>query len=174
MDAKEFNELVRDCTTNKYAMERFCLYCIGNLKAYLILNFNIVQDAEDFAHDIFLGILQNLPRKYIFAPLKWLHKIADNFVFTYRKKNKTTLELLDNLAYDPHIEERFENDDVNEALKLLDEKSRKIVILHLKYGYPLKEIARMFHASYPGIRTRSSRAIKFLQKTVTKLRKTRS
>lgn len=168
MTTEEFNVNLREMNRNKEKLEKMYLFCVGYFKLHLSCKFG-KQDAEDIAHEIFENkIMGHPPKKYVHRPLLWLSKIVDNYVYTLKKNEKRTLELVENFSYKPDLTENIPDEELKAALNKLDEVSLQILVYYYYYNYQLSEIAPMVNLSYANVRAKASRAIKTLRKYVTK------
>lgn len=107
--------------------------------------------AEDLCSDVFVKVYEKLDtfdeNKASFST--WIFTIVRNKLIDYYRTRKVTVEIPDDLTYD--IE-----DDTNEealetlasALEKLDERDRKLVIMHYYEGKTLKEVADELEISY--------------------------
>ncbi|MDE6586067.1 MAG: RNA polymerase sigma factor [Clostridia bacterium] len=167
MDAKEFNKLIKSHKSDKAAGETLCLYCLPVIKQHLSYQFRVTQDVEDLSHDIYLKILANPPKMPVIAPVAWLYKVTDNYMFTLLREVHPTYELAENISYE--IDNSIhDNMMLEEALVSLDDPTRQVLILHDYYGYKLKDIGPMIGKTYDAVRQIHSRLPKKYKKDDTK------
>lgn len=107
--------------------------------------------AEDLCSDVFVKVYEKLDtfdeNKASFST--WIFTIVRNKLIDYYRTRKVTVEIPDDLTYDVE-------DDTNEealetlasALEKLDERDRKLVIMHYYEGKTLKEVADELGISY--------------------------
>ena len=107
--------------------------------------------AEDLCSDVFVKVYEKLDtfdeNKASFST--WIFTIVRNKLIDYYRTRKVTVEIPDDLTYDVE-------DDTNEealetlasALEKLDERDRKLVIMHYYEGKTLKEVADELEISY--------------------------
>lgn len=107
--------------------------------------------AEDLCSDVFVKVYEKLDtfdeNKASFST--WIFTIVRNKLIDYYRTRKVTVEIPDDLTYDVE-------DDTNEealetlasVLEKLDERDRKLVIMHYYEGKTLKEVADELGISY--------------------------
>lgn len=108
--------------------------------------------AEDLCSDVFVKVYEKIDtfdeKKASLST--WIFTITRNKLIDYYRTRKVTVEVPEDLTYD------VEDDEVNEealetlasALEKLDDRSRKLVIMHYYEGRTLKEIAEELDISY--------------------------
>jgi RNA polymerase sigma-70 factor (ECF subfamily) len=126
---------------------------INQVYRYALARLGNVHDAEDVAEEIFLKMLNGLPkyqvRKVPFAA--WLMRIAHNEVVSFarrnvRRANDTDLpeEIVDRGDSDPaeHAERALALEDLRKAVALLPEAQREVITLRFASGLSVADTAR--------------------------------
>jgi RNA polymerase sigma-70 factor, ECF subfamily len=126
---------------------------INQVYRYALARLGNVHDAEDVAEEIFLKMLQGLPkyqvRKVPFAA--WLMRIAHNEVISFarrnvRRANETELpeDILDKGRNDPaeNAERTLTLEDLRKSVKLLPEAQREVITLRFAAGLSVADTAR--------------------------------
>ena len=136
--------------------------CYIELLYHIGIKFPRIGDPRDFAHDTFIKILNLsysdcLKVKNVRA---WTHKIADNVVFDYLRKQHITYSLEDceNLFLQDCFENRYISEMIYKLLEIVDKQAAKIIVLENYGGYKQYEIAKIMHLSYVNVRVKVSRA----------------
>ncbi len=127
---------------------------INQVYRYALARLGNIQDAEDVVGEIFIKMLNGLPRyqlrKVPFAA--WLMRIAHNEVISFarrngRRANDTELpeELLDRGSVnDPveNAERQLALEDLRKAVELLPEAQREVIILRFASGLSVADTAK--------------------------------
>jgi RNA polymerase sigma-70 factor, ECF subfamily len=126
---------------------------INQVYRYALARLGNVHDAEDVAEEIFLKMLNGLPkyqvRKVPFAA--WLMRIAHNEVISFarrnvRRANDTDLpeEIVDRGSNDPaeQAERTLALEDLRKAVALLPEAQREVITLRFAAGLSVADTAR--------------------------------
>jgi RNA polymerase sigma-70 factor (ECF subfamily) len=126
---------------------------INQVYRYALARLGNVHDAEDVAEEIFLKMLNGLPkyqvRKVPFAA--WLMRIAHNEVVSFARRNvrrahDTDLpeEIVDRGSNDPaeHAERTLALEDLRKAVALLPEAQREVITLRFAAGLSVTDTAR--------------------------------
>lgn len=101
-------------------------------------------DAEDICQETFISVYKNLSKFREESNIyTWIYRIAINKTYDFFKKRKIEFEINDDVLSLPEDVNFDTKVILQEKLKLISEKERKIVILKDIYGYKLKEIAEM-------------------------------
>jgi len=144
------------------------------------------EDAEDLTQDVFVKAFEALPRfKGKSSFYTWIYRIAVNKTINYRKKRnrKRTLSL-DQFDQDIKTDDVYHaltakgsplrnisltelQEKLNEALQLLSEKHRTVVVMHDMQGIPHDEIAKVVGASVGTVRSRLFYARRQMQAELT-------
>ena len=146
---------------------RYCLARLGN-----------VHDAEDVAEEIFLKMLNGLPsyewRKVPFAA--WLMRIARNEVVSFTRRNgrrahDTELpeELVDRGNNDPaeQTERVMALEDLRNAVKLLPEAQREVIILRFASGLSVADTSRALGKNENNVKVLQHKGMQRLQLLMT-------
>lgn len=128
--------------------------------------------AEDLCSDVFVKVYEKLglfdENKSSFST--WVFTITRNTLIDYYRTRKVTEEIPENLTYyDDQEEEDITDKDLEKlafALEKLDERSRKLIILHYYDGLTLKEIAEKLNISYIYAKVLHSKALNNLKQLI--------
>lgn len=128
--------------------------------------------AEDLCSDVFVKVYEKLgsfdENKSSFST--WVFTITRNTLIDYYRTRKVTEEIPENLTYyDDQEEEDITDKDLEKlafALEKLDERSRKLIILHYYDGLTLKEIAEKLNISYIYAKVLHSKSLKNLKQLI--------
>lgn len=108
--------------------------------------------AEDICSDVFVKVYEKLDS---FDESKasistWIFTITKNTLIDYYRSRKITVEIPDNLVYEDEGNDVDEEslDKLADAMKNLDERSKKIIVMHYYDDLKLKEIAEELGISY--------------------------
>ena len=140
------------------------------------------EDAEDLTQEVFVKAFNALPRfKGKSSFYTWLYRIAVNKTINYRKKrNRKRALSLDQFDQEIKTDEAYHDlttkgsplrsislselqIKLNEALQVLSEKHRTVVVMHDMQGIPHDEIAKVVGASVGTVRSRLFYARKQMQ-----------
>ncbi|AVQ16602.1 MULTISPECIES: RNA polymerase sigma factor [Fusobacterium] len=101
-------------------------------------------DAEDISQEVFISVYKNLKKfKGESNIYTWIYRIAINKTYDFLKKNKTMLEINEEILSLEYNVDMNTNMILTEKLKKISMQEREFVILKDIYGYKLKEIAEM-------------------------------
>ncbi len=101
-------------------------------------------DAEDISQEVFISVYKNLKKfKGESNIYTWIYRIAINKTYDFLKKNKTMLEINEEILSLEYNVDMNTNMILTEKLKKISMHEREFVILKDIYGYKLKEIAEM-------------------------------
>lgn len=101
-------------------------------------------DAEDISQEVFISVYKNLKKfKGESNIYTWIYRIAINKTYDFLKKNKTMLEINEEILSLKYNVDMNTNMILTEKLKKISMQEREFVILKDIYGYKLKEIAEM-------------------------------
>ena len=135
-------------------MDKTKIYEDYHLKVlrYIQSKVNDYHLAEDLCSDVFVKVYEKLDT---FDESKasistWIFTITRNLLIDYYRTRKITVEIPDSLTYEQDIS------DVNpesletlaSALKELNDRDRKLIIMHYYEGKTLKEVAQTLGISY--------------------------
>lgn len=127
-------------------------------------------DAEDVVSEVFEKVYSKLDT---FDETKsslstWIYHITQNTIIDFYRKNKINVEIPDYFE-DERINSNCIGNEQNlellaQSLEKLDEKSRKIIILHYYEGIKFKEIAQKMQISYIYVKVLHKKALNQLKK----------
>ena len=101
-------------------------------------------DAEDISQEVFISVYKNLKKfKGESSIYTWIYRIAINKTYDFLKKNKTMLEINEEILSLEYNIDMDRDMILAEKLKKISMQEREFVILKDLYGYKLKEIAEM-------------------------------
>lgn len=101
-------------------------------------------DAEDISQEVFISVYKNLKKfKGESSIYTWIYRIAINKTYDFLKKNKTMLEINEEILSLEYNVDMDRDMILAEKLKKISMQEREFVILKDLYGYKLKEIAEM-------------------------------
>ena len=124
--------------------------------------------AEDLCSDVFVKVYEKLDT---FDETKasistWIFTITRNSLIDYYRTRKVMVEIPDNLTYeedtsdvDPEALETLAS-----ALKQLNDRDRKLIVMHYYEGKTLKEIAQILGISYIYAKVLHQKALLSLKK----------
>lgn len=146
------------------------------LLKYLKVHTRSNEDAEDIFQEVFLSVFEHSDS---FDPERcseqaWLYIIAKRKLIDHYRKSRSDVSLseLENFVPDGDtFTEQAENlifarQQLAKALRSLDERSRKIVILRYLEGYDTEQTAKMMNLSLSNARTILSRALRKMQNSI--------
>jgi RNA polymerase sigma-70 factor (ECF subfamily) len=151
---------------------------INQVYRYALARLGNVHDAEDVAEEIFLKMLNGLPkyqvRKVPFAA--WLMRIAHNEVVSFarrsvRRANDTDLpeEIVDRGDSDPaeHAERTLALEDLRKAVALLPEAQREVITLRFAAGLSVADTARALGKQENNVKVLQHKGMQRLQTLMT-------
>ncbi|HEY4534082.1 MAG TPA: RNA polymerase sigma factor [Fusobacterium sp.] len=101
-------------------------------------------DAEDISQEVFISVYKNLKKfKGESSIYTWIYRIAINKTYDFLKKNRTMLEINEEILSLEYNIDMDRDMILAEKLKKISMQEREFVILKDLYGYKLKEIAEM-------------------------------
>lgn len=128
------------------------------------------QDVQDVVSDVFIKVFEGL-NGYDESKASlstWIYTIARNAVIDYFRAAKRFCELPEELDCGDDTEERLLNEEALErladALTMLEERERDIIILRYYNGETLKRIAGMMNISYSYAKLLHASSLKTLRK----------
>jgi RNA polymerase sigma-70 factor, ECF subfamily len=145
---------------------------------YLYLNTLDPYLSEDITSEVFLRVWKNWEKIKFDYIQAFLYKIAKNIMIDHFRKNKnnkkTSLEEMVEMGIEPHYDEdlieRIEKDDniqrIKNALKLLPENLREVVILRFINDMSAKDAADIMNTSEVNIRVLQYRALGKLREVI--------
>ncbi len=147
---------------------------INQVYRYALARLGNVHDAEDVAEEIFLKMLAGLPayqwRKVPFAA--WLMRIARNEVVSFARRNgkrsqdgELPEELMDKRTADPAetTERTLALEDLREAVALLPEAQREVIILRFASGLSVADTAKALAKNENNVKVLQHKGMQRLQ-----------
>ena len=163
----EFNYHLNRAKNSTKSLDAIYVYCLNIMRKYIYFRFGNKSFLECVPHDVFTKvILEKPPDKYIDYPSAYLCEAAHNYILSlYREKDNNTEELTEYSACADADIEFFEFSDPKAAVawNKLDEQSKYIIRMNIFKHYQLNEIADIMGLSYDCVRTKKSRALKYLK-----------
>ena len=135
-------------------MDKTKIYEDYHLKVlrYIQSKVNDYHLAEDLCSDVFVKVYEKLDT---FDESKasistWIFTITRNLLIDYYRTRKITVEIPDSLTYEQDISDVDPEslETLASALKELNDRDRKLIIMHYYEGKTLKEIAQTLDISY--------------------------
>ena len=142
-------------------------------------------DIDDIAQDTFIEALSGLDKLRDVNRMKyWLLKISKRKAYKYMRKN--SLKNLHEYSFDAdktrrlidsgvesdrqldHMLDRISSEKLWDIIMALNEKERKVLLLHYIYGYKHREIALITGESDSNVRTLARRAKEHLRQHIEK------
>ena len=126
-------------------------------------------DVEDIVSTVFLKVYQKIDS---FDESKaslstWIYTITRNTVIDYFKKKKIHIEFSDEIGIDMLPDDSLVDDelleDLADALELLSERERDLIIQHYYKGFTLKRIAERMGMSYINAKLIHTKALSMLR-----------
>ncbi len=147
-------------------------YCTQNtVYSYLLAIVKNPATAEDLMQDTYLSIRQSV-ESYIplGKPMAWIFTIAKNLAYQeLRRERKQGTESFDdneNLLGEDRISQTIDSIVLKSALTVLEERERKIVLLHVAAGMKFVEISSLTETPLGTVLSSYHRAMRKLQKSV--------
>lgn len=127
--------------------------------------------AEDLCSDVFVKIYEKLDT---FDESKasistWIFTITRNRLIDYYRTRKVMSEIPEDLTYADNDDEPIEDrmlEGLAEGLEHLDERTRKLIIMHYYEGKTLKEVAEELGISYAYVKILHKKALFSLKKYI--------
>ena len=169
MDEKKFNRLLKGLRAKDSCFGHLYKFYYPKIVFYVTRVYGYADLAEDVAQEFFRALLGNsrLP-EYVPSPTVWVMQCCDNIVesmidgteYELRRANVADMEAAEDVArlLDPDLA------DSRELLKVLDETTERIVVMHVCEGYGLKEISEMLGLGYDAVRQRYSRGLRRMRR----------
>ena len=148
---------------------------INQVYRYALARLGNVQDAEDVVGEIFIKMLNGLPkyqwRKVPFAA--WLMRISHNEVISFTRRNgrrSSDTELPEDLLDRGSINDPVENaerqlalEDLRKAVELLPEAQREVIILRFASGLSVADTARALSKQENNVKVLQHKGMQRLQ-----------
>jgi len=134
--------------------------------------------SEDFTGEVFVRVWKNWKRFKPDFSQAWLYRIARNFLIDYWRKNKdrkeTSLEASVEAgiepSYDEDLIERIQTDNeikrLREAISLLPENLKEVVILRFIEELSAKEVGEILNLTEVNVRVLQHRALQKLREVI--------
>ena len=109
--------------------------------------------AEDLCSDVFVKVYEKIDtfddKKASIST--WIFTITRNRLIDYYRTRKVMVEIPETLTYDDDYSDIDDEmlEKLAEALDKVDERSKKLIIMHYYEGKTLKEVAELMDISYP-------------------------
>jgi len=143
---------------------------------YIFYRVSDLQVAEDLSAEVFIRMINKLPA-YIDRGrpfLAWLYTIARNMLIDhYRiedKKEETPIkeEVLEDQILNPdqQVQDRQTEDCFREAMKLLPETQRQLLVYRFINGFSTPKIIQLLNKSDRAVRSLQHRALRSLEKVL--------
>ncbi|WP_101697423.1 RNA polymerase sigma factor [Clostridium minihomine] len=158
--------------------QAFAQLYLGTQHAIYALLLSLVKNpatAEDLMQDTYLSIRQSV-NAYIpqGKPMAWIFTIAKNLAYQELRRAKKqgtdsyddNEEISDEISSEDEISQALDNIVLRSALTILEERERKIVLLHVAAGMKFVEIASLTETPLGTVLSSYHRAMRKLQKSV--------
>lgn len=120
------------------------------------------EDAEDGMQTVYLKIKTGISSyRWGTNGSAWILQIAKNFALNELKKKKQTLPLEETLTAAEHTAEEYGVTAIME--KVLNEEERRIITLHVLWGYKHREIGKILDCPTGTVTSKYKRAIEKLR-----------
>ena len=142
----------------------------GKVMGYFMARVQRRADAEDLCADVFEKIYRKISDYDAekSALNTWIYTIARNTLIDHFRKMKPTGELDENIPADTAVESsllsRETLSELADALRLLPQEQRDIVVLLYYERKPMTEIAQMMRLSYGAVKLRHQKALATLKR----------
>ena len=146
---------------DKQAFAQLYLQQKDKLFRYAYFKLGNVQDAQDAVSDCVAEAYAGIPRlKNEDAFSSWLFKILYRQCYAILAENSRRMEQerFESIR-EPAVSDTHLAPELEEALAILSDEDRDIVLLSVVAGYKTREIAEMMHLNHATVRTRLSRAL---------------
>lgn len=170
MEAKVFNNLLKEIKYDKSAIARIYEEYAPCVKTHLSSRFGEAIDVDDITHEVFYKLMLIDWSKYkeVKSPSSWLFKIAEHLALDAIKKGR--VDYLDDFesigTFD--LDKIIIAKDIKAALSHLDKLTAQIIYLNKYEGYTFKDIADLLSMGQIAVRVRASRGYKKLKKICNK------
>lgn len=137
--------------------------------AYIRGKIGNAEDAEDLCSDVFLKVQKKLPEydQSKASVSTWIYTITRNAVIDFYRVNKITEELPEELAMaddtDSELLRQETLSELADALNVLSDEERKVIVLHYYEKLSLREIELKTGLSYGQVKLRHNSALKTLR-----------
>ncbi len=139
---------------DKKAQLHFYKQCFNTLMSTCMQYTNNKDDAAAFVNEAFMKVISNIHRIDTQKPIdQWMRKIATNCIIDQFRRDKKRNEIgFEDTHYEAietqnDIEAHIEQESIEALLNHLPNKTKLVLNLHYKEGYPHKEIAKMLDIS---------------------------
>lgn len=140
---------------------------------YFVYRADNQQTAEDLTSEVFLRMVEHLPRFVLpdtapaLAWTSWLFRIASNQLRDYRRRTKRPLVELDERLPSPQlvsdsIDRQLEYEEVRQALEHLTKEQQYVLLLRFVEELSLEDVAAMTGQTVGGVKSMQHRALKSL------------
>ena len=146
--------------------EQIYLQYHDKVRAYVRGKIQDPHDAEDLVSAVFMKIVQKLDS---YDPAKasvstWVYTITRNTVTDHFRTQRTLVTLEDYMVDEQPAELSDDAlDSLADALLVLKEKARDLIVLHYYTGHTLKETAEMMGMSYINAKVIHKKALESLR-----------
>ncbi len=163
MEIEEFNKLLKEYHTDKNSATELCRYCLANIKRRVFSLYRNIYDAEDLARDILANFIRFLPKHYVFAPMKYLNKVTDNYIKKHYSNYEEILPISVNFSYEQNFEKLEKSEVMILLKKYLCKSAAEAVYLKVIEAMPETKIAKRLNLSYGYVRVLLCQSMKTLK-----------
>jgi len=156
MTRKEYNQCVDDYSDNIY---RFVLKSTHDKDT-----------AKDIVQEAYTRLWTNVDKIAFIKAKPWLFTTSYNYMIDRIRKDKKSRSVEDTIYSEPSTERTYSDlqEILHEALKLLPQKQRSVLLLRDYEGYSYKEIGEMTDMNESQVKVYIYRARIFLKKYIGK------
>ena len=157
------------------AMSYLYLNHYQRIYRYLYYRAGDTQTAEDLTSEVFLKMVQALPRYRLQnIPFQaWLFQIARNLAIDHHRKHEShpDVEMPEDLkedgqSLDEDLEIKLTSDLLSGALNKLTDDQRDVILLRFVDGMSLAQVAQVLHRSEDSVKGLQRRALISLRQTL--------
>jgi len=150
----------------QYAFDCLYLRYIDSLTNYFFFSLSRdMEKARDFAHDLFLKILESPEKINPSKPFRpWVFRVASNMCKNEYRRSGVVEKYQEQILRSDHTQAEIDTADIglNESIKKLNHDQRSLIILRFKINMSIKEMAEICECPEGTVKSRLFYAIKNL------------
>lgn len=146
---------------------------VSKVRGYITSRISYGQEAEDLVSSVFLKIYEKIE---LFDPSKaslstWIYRITQNTLIDYFRTRRVSAPLPDEIGctegeIDDDLLREESLEELADALEVLPERERHLIILRYYKGCTLREIAGRLGFSYANAKLLHAKALSSLRKSM--------